>query len=105
MGWLKRRSGSWTPWGPWYSARKGSSAWRSPASSPAATCLLEDIPGIGKTTLALSLARVLGLRFGRIQFTSDLLPADITGTSVFNAKDQSTAFRSRAHLPPSRPRR
>jgi MoxR-like ATPase len=55
--------------------------------------LLEDIPGIGKTTLALSLARVLGLRFGRIQFTSDLLPADITGTSVFNAKDQSTSFR------------
>lgn len=55
--------------------------------------LLEDIPGIGKTTLALSLARALGLNFGRIQFTSDLLPADITGTSVFNAKDQSMSFR------------
>lgn len=55
--------------------------------------LLEDIPGIGKTTLALTLARVLGLQFGRIQFTSDLLPADITGTSVFDARDQTFTFR------------
>lgn len=56
--------------------------------------LLEDIPGIGKTTLALSLARSLGLKFGRIQFTSDLLPADITGTAVFNPKDQDFKFRA-----------
>ncbi len=55
--------------------------------------LLEDIPGIGKTTLALSLARALGLQFGRIQFTSDLLPADITGTTVFNPKEQTFSFR------------
>lgn len=55
--------------------------------------LLEDIPGIGKTTLALTLARTLGLQFGRIQFTSDLLPADITGASVFNPKEQSFTFR------------
>lgn len=55
--------------------------------------LLEDIPGIGKTTLALTLARAVGLQFGRIQFTSDLLPADITGTTVFNPKDQTFTFR------------
>ncbi len=45
--------------------------------------LIEDLPGLGKTTLAQSLARVLGLSFNRIQFTSDLLPADIVGVSVF----------------------
>lgn len=45
--------------------------------------LIEDLPGLGKTILAQSLARVLGLSFQRIQFTSDLLPADITGVSVF----------------------
>ena len=56
----------------------------------AVTCLLarghlliEDVPGVGKTTLALALARVLGLSFQRVQFTSDLLPADILGVSVF----------------------
>ena len=45
--------------------------------------LIEDVPGVGKTTLALALARVLGLNFNRVQFTSDLLPADILGVSVF----------------------
>ena len=55
--------------------------------------LLEDIPGIGKTTLALALARALGLDFGRVQFTSDLLPADITGISVFNANKHEFNFR------------
>ncbi|MGQ0529829.1 MAG: AAA family ATPase [Panacagrimonas sp.] len=45
--------------------------------------LIEDIPGVGKTTLALALARVLGLDFQRVQFTSDLLPADILGVSIF----------------------
>ena len=45
--------------------------------------LLEDIPGVGKTTLALALAKVLGLKFQRVQFTSDLLPADILGVSIF----------------------
>lgn len=46
--------------------------------------LLEDVPGIGKTTLAKALARSLGCTFQRIQFTPDLLPSDITGTSVYN---------------------
>lgn len=46
--------------------------------------LIEDVPGIGKTTLANALARALGLSFQRIQFTSDLLPSDVIGLSVFN---------------------
>jgi len=46
--------------------------------------LIEDLPGLGKTILAQSLARILGLSFQRIQFTSDLLPADIVGVSVFD---------------------
>jgi len=46
--------------------------------------LIEDIPGVGKTTLAHALARVLGLSYQRIQFTSDLLPADIIGVSVYD---------------------
>jgi MoxR-like ATPase len=48
--------------------------------------LIEDIPGVGKTTLAKALARSIGGRFRRIQFTPDLLPADVTGTNVFNPK-------------------
>jgi MoxR-like ATPase len=46
--------------------------------------LIEDLPGMGKTTLSQALARVLGLSYQRIQFTSDLLPGDVLGTSVFN---------------------
>ncbi|NOZ11920.1 MAG: MoxR family ATPase [Gammaproteobacteria bacterium] len=53
--------------------------------------LIEDLPGVGKTTLAHALARVLGLEFNRIQFTSDLLPADIIGVSIF--EQQSNRFR------------
>ena len=48
--------------------------------------LIEDVPGIGKTTLANALARALELSFQRIQFTSDLLPSDVIGLSVFNQK-------------------
>ncbi len=48
--------------------------------------LLEDIPGVGKTTLAKTFAAVMGLDFGRIQFTSDLLPSDIVGVSYFDRK-------------------
>lgn len=51
--------------------------------------LIEDTPGVGKTTLAHTLAKVLGLSYQRIQFTSDLLPADILGVSVYN-RDTST---------------
>ncbi len=54
--------------------------------------LIEDIPGVGKTTLAHALARSLGLDFRRIQFTSDLLPADIVGNSIFNRDDQRFVF-------------
>jgi len=54
--------------------------------------LLEDIPGLGKTTLALALARALGLSFGRIQCTSDLLPSDITGLSIFDRNHNQFRF-------------
>jgi len=55
--------------------------------------LIEDIPGVGKTMLARALAAALGARYRRIQFTPDLLPADITGTSIFNQKTGEFAFR------------
>lgn len=55
--------------------------------------LIEDLPGMGKTTLAQALSKSLGLEYQRIQFTSDLLPADILGVSVFNQKDSSFSFR------------
>ncbi len=55
-------------------------------------CLIEDLPGVGKTTLSQSIARVFGLAFNRIQFTSDLLPADILGVSIFDPKTQVFKF-------------
>ena len=54
--------------------------------------LIEDLPGMGKTTLSHALAEVLGLSWKRVQFTSDLLPADILGVSVYDAKDASFSF-------------
>lgn len=54
--------------------------------------LIEDHPGVGKTTLAMTLARLLGLRYQRIQFTSDLLPADILGVSVFDRETSLFRF-------------
>ena len=54
--------------------------------------LIEDLPGVGKTTLAHGLARVLGLDFQRIQFTSDLLPADILGVSVYDRGSSAFKF-------------
>src|SRR6478752_2440854 len=55
--------------------------------------LLEDFPGLGKTLAARSLAQVLGLDFARVQFTPDLLPADITGSFLYNQKEGSFEFR------------
>ncbi len=54
--------------------------------------LIEDLPGMGKTTLSHALASTLGLSYSRVQFTSDLLPADITGVSIFNQKEHDFSF-------------
>jgi MoxR-like ATPase len=54
--------------------------------------LIEDIPGVGKTTLAHALAKILGLDFRRVQFTSDLLPADVLGNSIFDANSRQFVF-------------
>lgn len=72
---------------------------KEPQVRLALTCLLarghlliEDLPGMGKTTLSQALARVLGLSYQRIQFTSDLLPGDILGTSVFDKDNGQFVF-------------
>jgi MoxR-like ATPase len=56
--------------------------------------LIEDIPGVGKTTLAKALAKSIGGEFKRVQFTPDLLPADITGSSIFNQRTAEFEFRA-----------
>jgi MoxR-like ATPase len=55
--------------------------------------LIEDVPGVGKTMLARSLARSLGCKFSRIQFTPDMLPSDVTGVSIFNQVSREFEFR------------
>ncbi len=55
--------------------------------------LLEDVPGVAKTLIARSFAAATGLRFGRVQFTPDLLPSDVTGSSVFDQRSASFEFR------------
>lgn len=54
--------------------------------------LLEDVPGVGKTTLALAFSRVLGLDYKRVQFTPDVMPSDVTGFSMYNKKTDSFDF-------------
>ena len=56
--------------------------------------LMEDLPGMGKTTLAQAIAKVLGLQFQRIQFTSDLLPSDVVGATIFDPAKQAFSFHS-----------
>jgi MoxR-like ATPase len=55
--------------------------------------IIEDLPGVGKTTLAKALARSVGLGFGRLQFTPDLLPSDVTGVNVFDQRTNEFSFR------------
>jgi MoxR-like ATPase len=80
-----------------------SSAVRAPARmvKAAVSCLLsgghlliEDVPGVGKTVLAKSIARAAGCRFSRLQCTADLLPADVTGVTIFNQRTQGFEFRA-----------
>jgi MoxR-like ATPase len=56
--------------------------------------LIEDVPGVGKTVMARSLARSLGGSFSRIQFTPDMLPSDVIGVTIYNQKDQTFEFKS-----------
>ncbi|MCB2037262.1 MAG: AAA family ATPase, partial [Ottowia sp.] len=54
--------------------------------------LIEDVPGVGKTTLAHALARTLGLAFSRVQFTADLMPSDLSGVSVYDRGQERFVF-------------
>ena len=60
--------------------------------------LLEDIPGVGKTTMALAFSRALGLDYGRVQFTPDVLPSDITGYSVYDKQTGQMRYQPGAIL-------
>lgn len=60
--------------------------------------LLEDIPGVGKTTLALAFSRALGLTYGRVQFTPDVLPSDVTGYSIYNKETGAMTYQPGAVL-------
>ncbi len=60
--------------------------------------LIEGVPGVGKTLLVRTLGHVLGCETGRIQFTPDLMPADITGTNVYNLQKNEFKFSARLYL-------
>ena len=55
--------------------------------------LIEDMPGVGKTTMAYALARSMDCEFSRIQFTSDLLPGDVTGVAIYDESDKNFVFK------------
>src|SRR3978361_1603402 len=54
--------------------------------------LIEDVPGVGKTTLAHALARSFGLQFSRVQFTADLMPSDLSGVSIYERGTETCVF-------------
>ena len=56
--------------------------------------LIEDVPGVGKTTLAHALARTFGLQFSRVQFTSDLMPSDLSGVSIYERASDCLLYTS-----------
>ena len=60
--------------------------------------LIEDIPGVGKTTLALAFSKVLGLDYQRIQFTPDIMPTDIAGFSVYNIESEEFVYKEGAAM-------
>ena len=54
--------------------------------------LIEDVPGVGKTTMALAFSKTMGLDYGRVQFTPDVLPSDITGFSIFDKQTNTMKY-------------
>ena len=72
--------------------------WVFTASHARGHILLEDIPGVGKTTLALAFSKVLGLDYGRVQFTPDVLPSDITGYSIYQKETGNLVYQPGAVL-------
>lgn len=60
--------------------------------------LLEDIPGVGKTTMALAFSRAIGMKYGRVQFTPDVLPSDVTGYSIYNKETGAMTYQPGAIL-------